>query len=177
MNKEQLRRKAIVIRNQIFEEDYRKKSKLIISRLEELEEFIQAHNVLAYYSHGKEVITTDSLNRWSEEKELYLPTLNEDSSFIALPYGDLVKNRYGIHEPTQGDEPDKLDLIIVPGVAFDRNGGRLGMGKGYYDRFLVDKKGVMKIALAFHEQIVASIPKKPYDINVDIIITDKEIIR
>ena len=177
MDKESVRKKALGKRNEISEEDLKRKSRSIIAKLETLNEFIQAFRVLAYYSHGNEVQTLEALEHWSAEKQLFLPKLNEDSSFIALPHGELKPNRYGIPEPVSGSEPEELDLIIVPGVAFDKSGGRLGMGKGYYDRFLSSHKGVLRVALAFHEQILASIPQKPYDESVDIIVTDREIIR
>ena len=177
MDKETLRKKALENRNQISEAKRREKSKAIIEKLEGLEEFSQAEKVLAYYSFGSEVETKEVLEKWAEEKQLYLPKLNEDSSFQALPYGPLKENRYGIPEPAEGKPAEKLDLIILPGVAFDRNGGRLGMGKGYYDRFLADMKGVLKIALAFQEQVLDSVPLSTYDENVNLIITDCEIIR
>jgi len=113
---------------------------------------------------------------WDLGKALYLPKLTDEFSFKAIKYGELSSNQYGIPEPS-GEEATSLDLILVPGVAFDRQGNRIGMGKGYYDRFLAKQKNVLKIGLAFSEQILASIPKEPYDEIVDLIITDEEVIR
>jgi len=177
MNKESLRKEVILKRDNITLEDRTIKSKLIISKLEGLSEFIQAKKVLSYYSYGSEVKIVDAMEKWAKQKELYLPKLNKDLSFKALPYDELVKNRYGIPEPISGEGTKDLDLIIIPGTAFDKKGGRLGMGKGYYDRFLSKHKDVLRIGLAFDEQILESVPQKPYDEIVDIIITDKEIIR
>ena len=177
MDKETLRKKALKTRDQIPEAERKKKSEAIIKRLEGLKEFSQAEKILAYFSFGSEVETKESLENWAREKQLYLPRLNEDSSFQALPYGPLKENRYRIAEPAEGIPAKKLDMIILPGLAFDRNGGRLGMGKGYYDRFLAEMKGVLRIALAFQEQVLDSIPLSTYDESVDLIITDCEIIR
>jgi 5-formyltetrahydrofolate cyclo-ligase len=65
-----------------------------------------------------------------------------------------------------------MDLIIVPGVAFDRKGGRLGRGAGYYDRLLRKARSVPKIGLCFREQLVRKVPMKKHDMSVDKIITD-----
>ena len=86
---------------------------------------------------------------------------------------------FGILEPSDVIEikhPSEIDVILVPGVAFTREGGRLGMGKGYYDRFLKQCTGV-KIGLAYHEQILDVIPTEAHDVDMDILITDETIYR
>ena len=74
--------------------------------------------------------------------------------------------------------PDKLDLVIVPGIAFDKKGHRIGYGYGYYDRFLKTiKKKAVKIGLAFDFQLIESIPEEEHDVPMNIVVTDKEILR
>jgi 5-formyltetrahydrofolate cyclo-ligase len=86
---------------------------------------------------------------------------------------DLVRGRYGIAEPMEACEEvalNRLDLILVPGVAFDLRGRRLGRGKGYFDRLLGTTRGT-KCGVAFDEQIVREVPVEPHDSDVNCILT------
>jgi 5-formyltetrahydrofolate cyclo-ligase len=183
MNKAEIRQLALEKRNALSEADKKTKSDEISKLLESLELFQNATNILAYFSHHKEVDTLSLLRKWMHEKSFFLPRLTSESSFLALPissFDELEMNRYGIPEPpipSGEEERASLDLIIVPGVAFDRRGNRIGMGKGYYDRFLAGQKKVPKVALAYSEQVLDSVPKEPYDESIDMIITENEIIR
>lgn len=177
MDKETLRREAINRRMEMSEGLRSLKSAKIIRRLEELEEFKRAKHLLAYYSINAEVQTSEMLAGWSAQKKIYLPKLVNENTFIAVPYDTLAESHYGIFEPIGGEEATKIDMILVPAVAYDRLGSRLGMGKGYYDRFLAKYKDILKVGLAYSEQILASIPKATYDVGVDLIITDEELIR
>jgi len=181
MDKVEIRRLALEKRNALSEADKKAKSFEIGELLESLELFQNAKTVLFYYSHNGEVDTLGLMRKWMKEKRFLLPRLTSDDSFLALSVSSLDElelNRYGIPEPAmQDDESPKPDLIIVPGAAFDRKGNRIGMGKGYYDRFLSGQRGVPKVALAYSEQILDSVPKEPYDEPIDMIITENEIIR
>ena len=90
---------------------------------------------------------------------------------------NLKEDKYGILEPTKDIEAmnkNELDLVIMPGLAFDTNGGRLGYGGGYYDKYLQKIAGnLSKVALAYDFQIVQEVPKEEHDIKVDYIITEK----
>lgn len=181
MDKVEIRRLAIEKRNALNETDRKTKSFEIGKILESLELFQNAKTVLFYYSHNSEVGTLGLMKKWIEEKQLLLPRLTSDDSFLALPVSSLDEldlNRYGIPEPAvKGDEIPKPDIIIIPGVAFDRKGNRIGMGSGYYDRFLADKQDIPRIALAYSTQILDSVPQDPYDEPVDMIVTENEVIR
>jgi 5-formyltetrahydrofolate cyclo-ligase len=86
---------------------------------------------------------------------------------------DIVKGKLGIREPDEKCEKigfDEFDLILVPGVAFSRNGYRLGRGKGYYDRMLVEVKGI-KCGICFECQFGWEVPVEPHDVKLDCIIT------
>lgn len=131
---------------------------------------------------------------------LDMPTEVETTRFVTLPVcvpccvdrdivpveitslNELTKNRYGILEPVV--DPQKivaasdLHVVLVPGLAFDVTGNRLGRGGGYYDRFLANcPDHVLRIALAFECQIVESVPVSEHDQPVDVIVTEKRIIR
>lgn len=178
MDKETLRKKALGYRDGLIAVERKQKSAEILRKLEALPEFDEAKHVLLYYPKGSEVETMHLLDRM-KDKKLYLPKLIDDRNFVPLLYEGndrLQDGPYGIPEPLSEQQAPKLDLILVPGVAFDRQGVRLGMGKGFYDRFLSGQKGVLRIGLAFREQILDQLPKEPYDEPVDLIITDQDLI-
>jgi len=90
---------------------------------------------------------------------------------------DMKKGAYGILEPKTVRKADEnnIDVILVPGLAFDRNGGRMGFGKGYYDRLLESSKAV-KIGLCYDFQILEKIPTESHDVPMNFVITEKEIL-
>jgi 5-formyltetrahydrofolate cyclo-ligase len=94
---------------------------------------------------------------------------------------DLQPGYCGLLEPTEGmaeAAPDEIDVVLVPGVAFDERGHRLGMGGGFYDRLLADlPPEVMKIGLAFDEQIVEAVPREEHDVVLDAVVTPSRILR
>jgi 5-formyltetrahydrofolate cyclo-ligase len=74
-------------------------------------------------------------------------------------------------------EPDLIDLVVVPGTAFDPHGGRLGYGLGYYDRLLADMPLAVRVALAFECQMLPEVTREPHDLPVDIILTEERVLR
>jgi 5-formyltetrahydrofolate cyclo-ligase len=107
-----------------------------------------------------------ALPRFDPQTGAYLPCQVRSLS------GDLVLGQFGIREPAQGcpSVTIRLDLILVPGVAFDLHGRRLGRGKGFYDRFLAEVRGTT-CGVAFDEQIVPRVPVEPHDTVVNCILT------
>lgn len=181
MNKEEIRSEALKKRQTFSEEQQLEKSETIIAKLEALDVFKQAEVILVYFSHHKEVHTQDFIAKWLDSKTILLPRLTEGNTFMVHPISsldELEENRFGIPEPAVSElDAPRPDLIILPGVAFDRKGNRIGMGSGYYDRFLADKKDIPRIALAYSQQVLDSVPRKSYDEPVDVIITEDEVIR
>lgn len=99
---------------------------------------------------------------------------------VPLAERDLESGPHGIRQPyvdSPAIDPDDIDIVIVPGVAFDVAGERVGYGGGYYDRLLRRTPHATRIALAFDEQIVAKIPHEPHDEHVDVIVTPTRVIR
>ena len=181
MDKATIRSEALKKRKAMSPALQKEKSEKIIARLEALDVFKAAEVVLCYFSHHNEVRTQEFMTKWLGQKQFLLPKLTEGDTFMVRPVASLdtlEENRFGIPEPAVSEvEAPRPDLVVLPGVAFDRNGNRIGMGSGYYDRFLEDKKDVPRVALAYSEQVLDEVPKEPYDEAVDVIVTEDEVIR
>ena len=164
-------------------------SNKIIKTLVGLPVYQNAESVLWYVDVRDEVRTRCALDgEFSSGKKLVIPYC-EDSDlelFHLESMSELTTGKYGILEPA--DElrrvPAKkvsiaeLDLILVPGVGFDGNGGRIGHGKGYYDRLLATARPTSQlIGLAFECQMFAEIPMQSHDFSMDAVITEKQIYR
>lgn len=131
---------------------------------EKLLEYITENDVqnICIYENMPDEVSTKSLIQELEKrgKNIYTPQMISETEMI------LIDNEYEVYE-------DKIDLFIIPGRAFTRNGKRLGRGKGYYDRFLVKKqyKHSQKVGICFDFQILEDIPTNKHDIFMDFIIT------
>ncbi|MDD5454732.1 MAG: 5-formyltetrahydrofolate cyclo-ligase [Candidatus Ratteibacteria bacterium] len=164
----------------------KEKSKNIQSRLRSLEEYKNSSFIMFYLSTEKEVSTFEAIETaLSENKKVAVPLILKSQN-IMLPceiksLKDLEPGPFGILQPIKEKIktiPIKLiDLIVVPGLAFDKNGNRVGRGKGFYDKFLKSiPLTIPKIALAFSCQIVERIPTTQNDIAVDKIVTEGGVI-
>jgi 5-formyltetrahydrofolate cyclo-ligase len=156
----------------------------ILDRLTALPAFKTAHTVLSYASFRSEVDTFGIMQYCLEhDKEVVLPRVEAASKTLHLyevgSIDELAPGHWGIPEPpvSEGRRRDVggLDLIIVPGAAFDKVCNRLGYGGGYYDRLLAQRK-VPAIALAYEEQVVSVLPVEPHDVRMDMIVTDVRIL-
>jgi len=182
--KEKLRKEIKEKRTKQSKEENRKKSKEIKERLFELKEFKDAKTVLFYISYNGEVFTHDMIFESFYKKNIIVPVSNKEDCSLTLSHlkswEELSIGSYGILEPRiekiRKTRVENIDLIIVPGVAFDEKGSRLGHGKGYYDRLLKNAK-VPIVALAFEFQIIENVPTDEHDKSVDIIITEERIIK
>ncbi len=153
------------------EEDSRK----IAERFLQLPQLKKAKNILLYYPHKNEVDTQYIINQLANSKKfnLYLPKVS-GKEILPVKVKDLssLKKGYaGIMEP-EGEyiSPEKIDIVVVPAVAYDLKGHRLGYGKGFYDRFLKNIQA-LKVGVAYDFQVVNQLPAEEHDIPVDIIIT------
>ena len=152
-------------------EERRRKSLSVWEAVERDEVFQQAETVLAYWSMDDEVYTHDFVKRWAGSKTLLLPCVKGDE--LELRYFDGEERLqpgegYAIPEPVGELFADwgKIDLILVPGVAFDKFGNRLGRGKGYYDKVLKQTRAY-KLGIAFDFQRVEHVPVEPHDVRMD----------
>jgi 5-formyltetrahydrofolate cyclo-ligase len=178
--KTSLRSMILEKRKSISAASRRAKSKKIFRRLLEDPVFKKAGHVALYYGIMPEVATRPFLKTLMKNKKIYLPQINLKTKNLKFRQirslsKDLSRGPYGIMEPRSScatRPADRMDLMIIPGVAFDGKGGRLGRGAGYYDRLLKKAKGVFKIGLCFREQLVKKIPMKTHDVRMNKVITD-----
>ena len=150
----------------------------ILAALEAHPAFRAANTILLYHSLKDEVDTHAFIRKWSDKKRVLLPVVVGDDLELRIYSGpeDMATGSYGIEEPTGELFTDyaAIDFIAVPGVAFDAKGNRLGRGKGYYDRLLPRIPSAFKAGICFPFQLVEEVPAEPYDIRMDIIITNNE---
>ena len=184
--KKSLRKQVLSIRNKMTQEEVIQNSQIIMERLRSLSEFIDAKTVFIYMDFGNEVMTRDLIKQmFAEKKHVIIPyTDTVETKLIPTEIfdleKDLIKCSFGYYEPKKENvkyvDPQKFDLIVVPGVAFDKNLNRMGYGKGYYDRILNQRRKDCKaIAVAHEFQVLQEIPTEEYDIKMDMIITEKSI--
>jgi 5-formyltetrahydrofolate cyclo-ligase len=185
--KNTIRKEALGRRDAIPPEVKRIKDSLIKERLFSLPEFGSARTVLCYASFRSEVETSGIIREsLVSGKKIVLPKVDREKRRLELyevrDVTELSPGYMGILEPSLTDERSTslkhIDLVIMPGAGFDISGNRLGYGGGYYDILLArGGKETPKIALAYEEQIIDSIPSEQHDVKMDIIVTDKRIIR
>ena len=137
--------------------------------------FLAAKTVLFYHSLSDEVNTHQFIEEWCLKKQLLLPVVVGEELELRLfqNMNELKIGSFGIAEPTGPLFTDyaKIDFVAVPGMAFDRNGHRLGRGKGYYDRLLPKLTNAYMAGICFPYQVVDEVPVEPTDITMDGIIT------
>ncbi len=173
MDKKELRAYIKGLKKQHTKEQLLEQSEKILAKLEQHPDFIQAEKVMLYSALPDEVQTQAFLEKWHLKKTIILPTVVGDD-IIPVEYGKdtaFAVGDFNILEPQNEPYTGDFDLIVVPGVAFDRQGNRLGRGKGYYDRFLCQHMEVKRIGICFDFQCVDAIPTEPFDIRMDEIIT------
>lgn len=173
--KRELRAKVKSIKKQISVEEKQKKSKQILTKIEREKNFIDSNTVMIYWSMDDEVFTHDFVKKWAAKKQIILPSVRGDN-LILKTFNEVESmidgEKYGIPEP-KGDEyseKEKIELIIVPGVAFDKQNNRMGRGKAYYDKLLKTTKAY-KIGICFDFQLFDNVPTDEFDIKMDKVIS------
>lgn len=173
MEKKELRAMIKTLKRERSKEQLIEQSEAIMSKLEMDEDFMKAGTVMLYNALPDEVQTQGFIERWRHKKSIVLPTVVGDDIIpvrldecTGFAVGD-----FNIMEPQNEPYHGGYDLIVVPGVAFDRKGNRIGRGKGYYDRFLCKHLDVRRIGICFDFQLVDEVPTEPTDIKMDKVIT------
>jgi len=177
--KKEIRKNFLKKREQASKDDKDSKSNEILSQLLDLKEFKEAKRIKCYVSKDPEVDTHKLIIHVLKSKgSIIVPFVQGCMKCSEIKeFSQLTKGKYDILEPKQKTESkQEPDLIIIPGIAFDRKGNRIGFGQGYYDKFL-SKTKAKKIALAYDFQIIKNIPIESHDISMDMIITNKEVIK
>lgn len=179
MDKKSLREKYTRVRDNLSPEEIKAKSTSICKKTSSLENFLTAKSVALYISINNEVDTKDLVDFCFElRKSIFLPKADGDVwTFAKFSKQDkLESGPFGILQPILLNPPQFIDVAIIPGVAFDRSGVRLGYGKGVYDRLLADSKA-FKIGLGYDFQVLESLPKEAHDLVMDMVVTDTEVIK
>lgn len=181
-----LRKKNLEMRAALTEAEIERFSRSVFHNIVEAGLLRNKNSIMTYLDFRKEVRTGDILsyalaNNLTLSIPVCIPETRELIAARVTSLNELAAGHYGIREP----EPEKiritdcntLDIIFTPGAAFDYHGNRIGYGAGYYDKFFNRLgKDVLKVALAYSFQVVDHVPSEEYDIPVDYIVTEKEVI-
>lgn len=175
MNKDDIRLRVKARKNLLSATEKIEAARRVFERIERSAAFLLAENILLYHSLPDELSTREFIYKWAERKHFFLPRVNGLNLEI-LPYdrSHLAMGAFHIEEPTGDDTTDinEIELVIVPAVAYDRHGNRVGRGKGYYDRLLTDTRAT-KIGVGYDFQLVDDdIPAEAHDVAVDIVVTE-----
>ena len=184
-DKKILRKEILEKRNNMDLVKKEEMDKKILKEFYESKYYKEAEKIFIYISYDSEINTKEIINKaLKNNKKIYVPrtefkTRHMDAVEITS-LDNLIESKYGILEPSKEEsyiDPNDLDLIVVPGVAFDRNGGRMGYGAGFYDRYFkkINKENInkiVKLALAYELQMLDKVPMNEQDVPVDYIITE-----
>lgn len=176
MNKDDIRDRVKARKSLLSQAEKAFAAKCVFDRLEQSAAFLLAENILLYLSLPDELSTREFLDKWSGRKHFFLPRVNGVNLDI-LPYdrSHMALGAFHIEEPQGDDTADinSIELIVVPAIAYDKRGNRVGRGKGYYDR-LLQSTAATKIGVGYDFQLISEdIPVEPHDVAVDIVITDR----
>lgn len=184
--KKEIRAAMMRLRSDLAPEKVQALSEAIQNRILESRVFRTSSAIMAYMPIKNEVRTERLIrNCLASGRTVLLPRVVDAESMEAVPVknldADLRSGAMGIMEPDPSipaADPEIIDLVILPGIAFDRRGYRLGFGAGYYDRFIPRlRKDCILLAPAYSFQVLDQIPAGPYDQPVHWIVTEKEILR
>ncbi|MCH5212481.1 MAG: 5-formyltetrahydrofolate cyclo-ligase [Oscillospiraceae bacterium] len=181
ISKDEIRAAIKAKRRALSDIDIKTKSKRITDNLLSLSCFSEAVTVMTYLSAFKEPDTSEIIDYlYKSGRKIVVPISNTADYTITPSYlpspDNLVRGAYGISEPSECIIADinDIDIALIPGIAFDLRGMRVGFGKGYYDRFLERFEGI-KIGMCYDFQMLKFVPASEHDVKMDIIITEKRI--
>lgn len=180
-SKEQVREYCFNLRNSLGTAYIEQSSKIIIEKFLFSSFYHNAKTIFTYLNTPYEINTNLLIQKaFHDQKIVLAPVIIHKNEMVAsFIYKDscYIKNKYGINEPEERLEyHGEVDIIIVPGLAFDERGNRIGYGGGYYDRFLENCINTLKIGLCLNEFISNQLPTSKHDIKMDVIFTQDRII-
>lgn len=178
--KNQLKESILKKRSSLPKEGILERSRRIQKNLFGLSQYSNSKTVMFFVSFNSEVHTHDMIKEALKNKTVVVPKVvqHEIEPSVIIDFDNLVPARFGIPEPIDIMKIayKHIDLVLVPGIAFDREGHRIGYGFGFYDKFLAKVPKAVKIGLAFDFQVVDKIPKETHDVPVDFVVTEKEVV-
>lgn len=176
--KQAIRKRIFALRKTCPDEQIEKWSREITEKVTALPAFKRAERILAYADYNHEVMTRFIIEEaWKAGKEVAVPKVEgKNMTFYLLKdFGQLKPGYFGIPEPEGEIAADwEKALMIMPGVAFDRENHRVGYGGGFYDRYLEKRPDILSVAVAFSFQMLQEVPTEPTDIFPQIIVTETE---
>lgn len=180
MEKKDIRKKILGIRESLTEREAGEMSREICRKLLEMAGLHQAEWIYGYMPIRKEVDIRPFLEQLLEEgRNLALPRVCGDTMefYRITSFADLEEGSFHVLEPKENCPKAESDgIILVPGVVFDKKGGRLGYGKGYYDKyFAAHNQNLKKIGIGYTIQIIDTIPTTPLDVPLDGLVCEKEV--
>lgn len=183
MTKSEARAYVKPLRNALSAKEVHDRSEIIMDSVCRLDEFKKSDNILVYVDYNNEVETKNFIEYCIRlGKSVYVPkvyggTLMKFHKIDSLAL--LNSGKYGILEPVNeycDNWDDIKGLMVMPGLAFGRDFGRVGYGKGFYDRYLSAHNGIYTVAVCFDFQLIDKIDIDDYDYRPDVIVTDSEVI-
>jgi 5-formyltetrahydrofolate cyclo-ligase len=187
-DKKTIREKVLKTRNAMIQKEVSEKSREILKNLMTIPEFSESNCISIYLSFSNEVDTfliIEALQKLG--KKIVVPYTKKDiidllPVQISSVEKDLTVSSFGYPEPILEKvsviDIQEIDFIIIPGVAFDGMGNRVGFGKGYYDKYLSKiKRNIKKTAVAYEYQVLRNVPSESHDIKMDYIVTEKRVIK
>ncbi|MFA8432924.1 MAG: 5-formyltetrahydrofolate cyclo-ligase [Marinifilaceae bacterium] len=174
--KKQIRKEIRRLKSHVALEEKKARSAKILEKVEAILDFQEAKTIMLYWSMEDEVHTHEFVCKWAQKKRIILPCVDGDQLLLkefkgldTLVDGDL----FGIPEPDGPvfEKPEEIDLILVPGVAFDTKKNRMGRGKAYYDR-LLKSVDAFKLGICFDFQLLDEVPVDEHDVKMNLIISE-----
>ncbi|MCR5215837.1 MAG: 5-formyltetrahydrofolate cyclo-ligase [Lachnospiraceae bacterium] len=180
--KKELRRSISKKKKELSADEILIRSERIFKHLQECEEFIKADEIYAYMNYNAEVHMQSLIERlWEQGRKVYLPKVEgEEMNFYEVhSMKDLASGCKGILEPVEDCNKalNPRGVMIVPGLAFDPMGGRIGYGGGFYDKYLERYPEFFTIGLGFDFQLVSQVPRGEWDRGLDLVITESQRIK
>lgn len=180
--KNEIRKHNKLMRSQLSEQEVAQKSRLVSNTFLESNIYKNCRCLMLYMPLGNETDTSHIIKEaFNDGKKVVFPVTDAKTGVITPYYADgdtkFKVGAFSVTEPVTGKiaRPEDIDVILVPGIAFDRKGNRVGFGKGCYDRLLKSTKAI-KVGYCYLFQICDEIPAESHDIKMDYIVNEKGII-
>jgi 5-formyltetrahydrofolate cyclo-ligase len=178
-----LRERCLDIRSKMAPEKVLESSRAVCDHLDAWPLFQQARTPLSFLAFRNEIDLAPLFERWPD-KHWLVPRISKGAQ--SKPYlvlhtysaTDLIRHKFGMLEPDPAlpmIAPQEVDLALVPGVAFDKRGGRLGYGGGFYDRLLPTMTHAISVGVTFDELVLDQVPMRPWDVYVDWLVTPQNL--
>ena len=184
MDQIELRKKLKALRNNLTQEEVSASSRLVAEKILACDAYRKAQHIMGYLAFGKELSVDEILKQaLADGKHVYVPEIISQTEIRAVElesFTDFAYDRFGIRsvpEPVKVCNPKILDLVLVPAVAYDRAGNRMGMGAGYYDRFLPQTENAIKIGVAYDALLQDELPYNEYDVPVPYLVSESGIVK